>query len=480
MSDTIDSNLIQKSISMMLRSNFFMPFGVAILNYEIVLYKDMPLPTPACTDFDRIYINPDHVFFKEKTKNLSMLYVITFILLHEVSHVMFYHDKRKGAREHFIWNIATDFMINLLLANIVDEDKAADTGRTKPLMNMDLHKWLETDSDGCYSKDFEGLIEEEIYEELTKNGKCQKTEQKMSFSDFLKGLQEGNNPSDGDGGDDNSDNDGDKDGGEGNGPTIKVTTTQVEHNGKKFKNVEVEFPKCQNSKDMEDKQKKFQDDINMAKSGIIDSLKNIGDENSPFRAFLKKRFEVRVPWDSILKDSIVTIMVPSDDYTFSRPRISWLCDPHRLPYLPNTDHKEIRGTILFCVDESGSISDEIIQKAADVIRQSKEYYNKIIVMKHDVSVSWRGEYEEMSEEVLNEILIRRTCGGTSHKDLFEKCFEEIRKEEDGISLIISITDLYSDIQESQKILPSSQPVIYLHDNPTYDTRDINGKCIEVF
>jgi uncharacterized protein with von Willebrand factor type A (vWA) domain len=166
------------------------------------------------------------------------------------------------------------------------------------------------------------------------------------------------------------------------------------------------------------------------------------------------------------------------DFNYSRPRISWLCNPS-LPYLANIDEIEVCGTLVLVVDESGSMTPEDVVKTVEITEQSNSYYKNIYVIKHDTQVRWHKLYEDkLTKEDIDELCVRRHSGGTSHTDAFNKILEFEQTNNTFVSLVLCLTDMCSDLQESQKILPSRIPRIYLK-VLDYKVEGIIGKVINV-
>jgi predicted metal-dependent peptidase len=127
------------------------------------------------------------------------------------------------------------------------------------------------------------------------------------------------------------------------------------------------------------------------------------------------------------------------------------------------------------------MSDTEIKKAGSIIKDAKAFYKKIVLIKHDTKISKVYEFEEMSDEVLKVLLTRDSMGGTSHKEVFEY-LRDYRKTHAGetVSCFIGISDMESDIEEYQNLIPSEIPVIYLapvNFDHSYDF--VKGKVIPV-
>ncbi|MDR2690033.1 MAG: VWA-like domain-containing protein [Azoarcus sp.] len=100
-------------------------------------FVDTPWCATACTDGIRILVNA--TFFAALKANEQVA-----LLKHEVMHVAFEHTFRRGERHPRRWNIACDYVINLM---IKEEGGSLPPG-------------------GLCDEQYKGLIEEEVYERL--------------------------------------------------------------------------------------------------------------------------------------------------------------------------------------------------------------------------------------------------------------------------------------------------------------------------
>ena len=82
------------------------PFYGTILSH-IPLVEDESIDT-AATDGRRIIYSPEYMGMLTGSE-------IKFILLHELLHILLMHFSRRKGRDRVIWNIATDYVINLTL-----------------------------------------------------------------------------------------------------------------------------------------------------------------------------------------------------------------------------------------------------------------------------------------------------------------------------------------------------------------------------
>lgn len=441
---------INSIISKFLRSDTFKPFGLELLNKEIVICNNQETKSAAATDYKHIFIYPEDSLFKDC--GVSFEQCLIFLLLHEICHNIFMHDKRKKLRDSILWNYACDFMINLFLKNIELENRNWETQVN--LLKMDIQTFEKLI---CLDDSFSNMIEEEIYEKLKSEGNYKNKEKSISYKDFLDDIGV------------NSD---------GINPDLKVNikNTQLDYKGKTFKKTFVEFPEVNQSEEQENKKLT---DSSLAKTMFENNILSKGFESKEFEKFLKKIFDVNVAWQTILQDSIFIELQKSSDISYGKPRMVWLSNP-TLPYLPNYYEEEVLGTIVILIDESASVNDEDIQNAIGIVQQSSSYYKNIFVIKHDTKTNWEKLYSnKLSDDDIDELLIRRHSGGTSHKDAFNRVVEFSKKSDSYISLVLSITDMVSDIPSAQNILPDRIPRIYLQTDIEYEIDNIKGKIIKL-
>jgi len=114
------------------------PFWATLL-FSLKIIPETNMPVIAATNcFKTIYYNP------EKMKELNY-FQIGFIFVHELLHIIYKHASRQQGREHFRWNYASDYMINLTI--------------------KDMGKWVEPFKVLC-DESYRGMTSEEIYDAL--------------------------------------------------------------------------------------------------------------------------------------------------------------------------------------------------------------------------------------------------------------------------------------------------------------------------
>ena len=500
----MDESLIEQTkltvdmvISKLLREDIFLPFMPELLSYDIIFTTSLPHPAAIWEEGEKIFINPTSPMYTQFTPDEIM----AFVLIHEDMHVLLKHTARVGHRDKTIWNFAGDLVINALVFCL-----AVEAGENSILKNIVTDKRYKNDF--LYDEQFENMIEEEVYDKLFKKKMVTKKKYSVALSEFMKGMEgEGDGegdpqPGDGEGsGTGKPDKDGkksgkgsgkekpgeeepDEDGGTGGDgeeePQVEITEVELDMGGgKKFNHTDVNFPDIEYESEAVKKEadEKRQQRVSMSRQLLESSLRK-GIGSAELKSFLQRLFKVQIDWGKILADSILTAMEKSSDLTWGKPRTSWMANPS-LPYLPSIDEEERYGTVIFSVDESGSMSDDDVRKAASIVNDSKDHFKDIIVIKHDYSISWEKKYTSDELDV-EAVLTRRTFGGTSHKDVFERVNEIIRSDPDAmISCFIAVTDMESDIEETQKLMPLDIPRIYIVNHNHGKYKNVSGRIIRI-
>jgi predicted metal-dependent peptidase len=449
--------LVDKVTSKLLREERFLPFMPELLTYEIIFTNALPAPAGIWEEGEKLFVNPMHPVYKQFEEESLM----SFVMLHEVLHVLLKHAARLVHREREMWNMATDYVINLLLQAISREESSSSIMRNCTNYNYEEVFLID--------KKFENKLEEEVYDILSKNNNMQKKIYQIPMSQFMQGMGQsggqGDQKQQGQGqSQDGTGEDGDE--------MVEVTETTMTVNGKKIKHTDIKFPerKYGSEKEKAEAESSRKQRVGMSRQ-LLESSLTKGSGAESLKEFLKRLFDVKVDWTKILADSIMTELEKSTVFTWGRPRMTWLSNPYVLPYLPNQDDEEKYGTVVFSIDESGSMSSDDVRKAASVIKQASDYYKNIYVIKHDDGVSWKKLYNK-DELNIDEILVRRRCGGTSHRQVFEEVMNFLKSTPEGmVSCFIACTDMESDIEDCQHLMDKNIPRIYLTNHDSNNGRN---------
>ena len=86
-----------------------------------------------------------HIFFNRRFCEQLSEVETTFVITHELLHVVLGHRDRKGDRDHGRWNVAADYAINIMLSDL----------------------GFEMPAEGLISTDFRGMTAEQIYDGMS-------------------------------------------------------------------------------------------------------------------------------------------------------------------------------------------------------------------------------------------------------------------------------------------------------------------------
>ena len=503
--DTFEKAFMQISFELM-KEKMFIPVGLEMSATNIVfenekefMLKEMTFAYFSPLD-NSIHVNIAHPFFNVKPDELNGR--LFFILFHEINHKLLLHHDRMKQRVPNLWNIAGDYEIHNML--YIYNDLVKNGKMMSPFIKnvFDVVENILKNSDGANYKHnkrhFEqqdeanpilmfdsNLIEkiaEEIYQMIENSKETNSQKMKLSFGGGQGQDDDDGNGSDGD--QDGDEEDGDQNGqgkgkkkskknkkqnGNGSGDGVEVEVEEVEYtlpSGQKVKSVNINWPEMSQSeadsaKAKEDKQRNALN-RSLMENNFAEAMKGKGDIGEECKRFLKKLFHIKIDWEKILRNSLQTILEKTDYFSWSTVRTSTFLLPN-MPYLPDiVEDNEKYGTLIVARDESGSMGDEEIAKAAQIIIEAKAHYKKIVVLKHDTEITDVKGFEDMDDDVAKYLRTRARCGGTSHKEVFEylRDYKKNFPEED-ISCFIGITDLDSDIEQYQNIVPEKTPMVWL-------------------
>lgn len=399
---------------------------------------------------DSIHVFIEHSAFRKRESDQEKYAFLMFLLFHEANHRLLLHIRRGKGKDATLWNIAADMEIHNMLYVYYEIMKSNVTHQASGIwrcMANYVRKFLfdKDDPDKC-----EGLWErchlQDVAEEIYNSLEQSKVETAQEFSVGL---------SDGDG--------------QGGYAKAKVTVSKyTSKGGKEFTVTSVEFDE-RYGEGLSDSQRQERENSAMARKAMMENaLQRQYDENvrqkgaagSPCCRFLKTLFRVKVDWRKILRGSLQTALEKSEQFSWARPRTSLFGLPGQL-YLPAQWEDGAYGTLIIARDESGSVSNDDCRKAASIILEAKDHYSKIVLIRHDTSIVSVDEFTEVDDRVRDMALTRKAMGGTSHREVFEFIRGYQTREDGQVSCCVFITDMCSDIEETQGIIRDDIPRIYL-------------------
>lgn len=291
MSDPVVQAIVAARVSLLFNQPFF---GNLATRMELV--DASKWCKTAATDGRKLYYNRE--FIKSLTQD-----ELLFLLGHEVLHCVYDHLGRKGSRDHQLWNMANDYIVNYTL-------KKEQLG--------DMPKG------GLYDDRYtDEMTSEEVYRLLEQNS----TKVQMTLDQHLE--MDGS--------------DGDQDG-DGNGGQTVTVTVMGDGNGP---------PKLTE----EDKQK-IRNEI---KAAVINAAQAVGAGKVPagVKRLIEEFTNPIMDWRTLLEMHIQSSI--KDDYTFIRPsKRSWGINGRRSVILPGQNFKD-SVDVAVCIDTSGSMTDEMLR-----------------------------------------------------------------------------------------------------------------------
>lgn len=417
-----------------------------------------------------IHINIEDKFFD--VKNMNELHAkLFFILFHEVMHHILTHSERSGNKNHMIWNMAADYEVHNMYYIFAHVNEYSNTDKfiIGEYFNV-IDSFLLNGKTFLFDKKYLEYVAEEIYEIIHDSSEIHENESIMVSLDSLMGEGKAKDSTN---------------------CNVKVTKTKLKFSdGTENESIDIEWPEnVPNEYKQTEDEKEIQKTSDMTNKSLLENtfnqilkdVKQKGDIEHACGKFIKKLFHIKVDWEKILRNSLQTMLDKSDYFAWNKVRTSTFLLPG-MPYLPDVvEDTEKYGTLVISRDESGSMTDDDIAKAVQIIVEAKAHYKKIVLLKHDTEISSEETFEELSADTLKQISVRASCGGTSHKDVFEYLKEYRKKNRDErISCYIGITDMESDIEQYQNIIPADIPIIYLTPykfDKNYE--QINGKIIPI-
>lgn len=358
-------------------------FGSISLGLDLVDGSAMGIET-AATDGRKIYYNEEYVMGLNERE-------ITFLVAHEVLHVVFAHMLRRNDRDGKIWNYAADYVIN---------DQLVEGNVGQPIEGVLL------------DDQYKGMFSEQVYQLIM-------DEVKQKQNDDGQGQGQGN-PG---GGDANGQGEGVPGSGSGSGhggmspsdchitfDPITGEATIITKSGKVIKTEDIQ-PMSGEESD------KLGEDI---QGRIITASKGAGAGMSAgLKRYVDDLVDPKIDWRSYLCNEISHQV--RDDFSFSIPSRKSRGQMFVLPGVTHGEHVEVT----LALDTSGSISHEMIKEFLSEIEGIVQQYEsyKMTVFCFDTSIH---AVEHYSNENPFEWDDYEPGGGGG--TMFECIFEYLKEE----------------------------------------------------
>lgn len=306
MSDPVVDEIVKARVSLLFNAPFF-----GNLATRMKLIDATKWCKTAATDGRNFYYNRE--FIKALTPD-----ELLFLIGHEVLHCVYDHLGRKGSRDHKLWNMANDYIVNYTLV----KEKLG----SMPKMGLYSDKYTDQ------------MTSEEVYRLLEQNS----TQIKMTLDEHLEM--------------DGSDGEGD---GEGNGGGQTVTVTvHGDENGP---------PKL-----TEDDKNKIRNEI---KAAVINAAQAVGAGSVP--AGVKRLIEdftnPIMDWRALLEMHIQSSI--KDDYTFQQPsKRSWGLNGQIRTIFPGQKLKD-SVDVAVTIDTSGSMTNKMLRDFLSEVKGIMETFD---------------------------------------------------------------------------------------------------------
>ena len=379
-----------------------MPFYTqALQRVDIVILDKKDSPSFGYTNGFRVYINPrlfavhgKQVVEKGKTWFSTPILGIAFTILHEIGHIVFDSFGRLGHRDPGMWNIATDFQINQFIARLMEQSGVFQTKESFTAFLKVINENL------CFDP--------AKYEKLTSEG---------TYDDIYRISVSKSG------------------GGSGQGKSLGGDMVQEEDDS------------------LSDEEKMDRDIVKSELSNYAEkNASKLPGNGSGFREFSFLLEPPKVNLRMILKQ--ITDRECTDDWGWDSrgSRMDHMLPNNmRLPVMTQVNPDLIK-KVFFILDSSGSISNEQLNDAVNIVKELLAKYTRqpVWLIIHTSHIEYSGNITDHNEVIQNK------SGSTSFWPVIEE-IKRLKKEEhiEG-SVFLWATDYYGEVDFTQHDLPFPQ------------------------
>ena len=387
--------------------------GMASILLPLEIVEDKTKPTMA-TDGRKIYYNPEFV------KSL-LVEEIQGVLFHEGCHVIFEHHLRIGKRNHKLWNIACDYVIN---GYIVD------------VLKMSLPEG------GLYDPRFKGMSAEKVYAILD-----DELDQEQDQNDDSNSDQSGNDS-------DSDSDDGTEDEQQSTGKYSSEDGTQNTPPPSKYDNLpdsqgEIIMPKHDDGtefsgEELEEMASALRQDVVM---GEKLERSHGGAEGSAILGGMSEIARASdIKWSDVLKDALLSQQ--ANEHTWSKPnrKHSW-----RGVHMPSMVRSVNGGVLAVGMDSSCSVTQKELDYYAKETKVIAEELglDKVMVCycDHIVRKNSDGEWWDVFDlSCGDEIEFKLRGGGYTEFDPVMNLLNDYTDNAHEIQALIYFTDGWGDVR----------------------------------
>jgi predicted metal-dependent peptidase len=394
--------------------------GMATMLLNLELIEASERCETMATDGVNIYWNDE--FVKTLTDE-----EIQAVLVHEASHVIWEHPLRLAKRNHMIWNIATDYVINAWIS-------------------YDLS--MELPKDGLLDRVYHGKSAEQVYRILTNDDDALKNameEMESKSEDDSKDESESDTSSSNSGnGEEESEeeSEGKSESSDGNASGKSLMDELADM---KPSMGEVWMPTDEDGKELSDAdiseiREKIERTLVLANK--LEGVSNDGSSN--LGGVMKNLSQCNVDWKEALKDLLTSAISNNPTWSRLNKRHSW-----RGVNLPSHDKEPHGGEIVVAVDTSGSVTqDELNIFATEIQNLCDECgIEKIRVCYCDTSVrkNTSGEWWDEFELADGELELTYRGGGGTRFDPPFNLFNDYTEDTEDVIAFLYFTDGFADV-----------------------------------
>jgi len=343
-----------------------------------------------------------HVFFNPEWSKSLAVEETKGVLAHETLHAVFGHSDRRGHRDPELWNIACDHAINLLL----------------------LAQGLKLPAGGCYDRKYSGMSAEAIYDAITRNmtkapNSFSQVQSHSSLPDSSSRKQ--SKPGSGKASDGDASSQLGKDLIDPNDPRLKP---------------------------FQDGDAPDREHLRQIRRVFAQEVKSKLHGTAPgfFAEELDLSVNARIPWFYLLRQ-----------WLFERVKTDWRSFPFskkhiwRGFYLPSMG-VDIPPEVVFAIDTSGSMSQEVIAKAGAEVRALRETFPcRLTIIQCDAAIQKVDRYDAGDPTPIPERIEVKGRGGTDFRPVFDWVDT---MQESNLPIVVFVTDGFGTFPQTMVSYPT--------------------------
>lgn len=372
----------------------FFTNALQTITIEVINDVDnLKAPAIAYTNGTRIYFCPAMYAYKKKQSDEENVPWFStpevgyaFIILHELGHIVFDSFGRIGRRSPKLWNIATDYQINQFVVKLLKETRMLSDDAYKQTLEVVMKNFL---------------LDPAKYEQMSAE---------MTYDDLYKISVNKNGGGSGDGMPDNGSLAGDL---------------------------------------VEDDESKMSDEERMTRDVIKSEMKDYAQKNAskmPGAGSFGREFDFMIEPPKVLLSQVLKTIVDRDysvdwGYSSRMSRADHVLPRNmRAPNLIDMNPDKVK-KVIFILDSSGSMSDEQLNDAINIVRECLEKYTRLPVwlIIHTDQVVFSGDLKHYTE------FPKGYSGGTAFRPAWEEV-QRLRKENNiEPAVVLHLTDLYGEV-----------------------------------